>query len=72
MFKKMVLVILSISTVSLAAGKMDWKKCDREIKRFKCAGSDKDTWECLEKNDDKLSKLCQETHSEGDAVFGKK
>ena len=53
--------------------KIDWKACDKEIKQYKCKGSDRDVWGCLEKYDDKLSKTCQGAHEKGDKLFkGKK
>ncbi|MFV1985393.1 MAG: hypothetical protein ACC657_17730 [Thiohalomonadales bacterium] len=62
---------LGLSTSVFAADAIDWKVCEKEIKAFSCAGSDKDVWTCLEKNDAKLSKGCQTAHAKGDAIFKK-
>ena len=59
------------STGTLAAEKIDWKACDKEVKEFKCTGDDKSVWACLEKHDEKLSKACQATHEKGDKLFKK-
>jgi hypothetical protein len=64
-------VFFLTSTASLAAGKLDWKACEKEVKEFKCSGDDKAVWACLEKHDEKLSKACQVTHEKGDKLFKK-
>jgi hypothetical protein len=56
---------------AMAAEKMDWKACEKEIKQFSCAGDDKSIWSCLEKHDDKLSPACQKVHEQGDSKFKK-
>ena len=73
MISKIVLILLTgISLSAFAAEKLDWKKCDKEIAKFKCSGGDKAIYECLEKHDSELGKTCQETHEKGDKLFGKK
>lgn len=62
---------ISLPLTALADSKMDWKACDKEIKEYKCSGSDKEIWTCLEKHDEKLSKTCQGTHEKGDKLFKK-
>ena len=64
-------VFFLTSTASFAAGKLDWKACEKEVKEFKCSGDDKAVWACLEKHDEKLSKACQVTHEKGDKLFKK-
>jgi len=62
---------LGLSSPVFAGDAIDWKVCAKEMKSFTCAGSDKDVWTCLEKNDEKLSKECQTAHVKGDALFKK-
>ena len=64
-------VLFLTSTASFAAGKLDWKACEKEVKEFKCSGDDKAVWACLEKHDEKLSKACEVTHEKGDKLFKK-
>ena len=64
-------IALGLSSTVFAADAIDWKVCAAEMKSFSCAGSDKDVWTCLEKNDEKLSKGCQTAHVQGDAIFKK-
>lgn len=64
--------VAAVSTSGvIAADKIDWKACDKEVKEFKCTGNDKAVWSCLEKHDDKLSKTCQVAHEQGDKLFKK-
>lgn len=70
-FSALAFVFFLSSTGAYAAGKIDWKACEKEVKEFKCSGDDKSVWACLEKHDEKLSKACQATHEKGDKLFKK-
>jgi hypothetical protein len=62
---------LVASAADPAAGKIDWKACEKEIAQFACKGSDQEVWSCLEKHDTELSQACQEPHAKGDKLFKK-
>ena len=64
-------LLLLAATSAMAAEKLDWKACEKEIKQFSCTGDDKAVWSCLEKHDDKLSPPCQKVHEQGDKQFKK-
>ncbi len=73
MISKLILVSLfSLSFSSFAADKLDWSKCAKETAEYKCTGSDKEIYECLEKHDSDLSKTCQAVHEAGDKLFAPK
>ena len=64
-----VMLAAMFTVVAHAEDKMDWKACGKEVKEFKCKGSDKQVWACLKKQTDKLSKECQEVQAMGDEKF---
>lgn len=70
-FSAIAIAFVMSSAGTIAAEKIDWKACDKEVKEFKCTGDDKSVWACLEKHDEKLSKACQATHEKGDKLFKK-
>jgi len=75
MISKLILVSLfSLSLSSFAADKdkLDWTKCAKETAEYKCTGTDKEIYECLEKHDSDLSKTCQVVHEAGDKLFAPK
>jgi hypothetical protein len=57
----------------VTAAEFDWKACKAEMEKF-CKGvtGDEKVWACLEKNDEKLSKTCDETHAKYEQQTGKK
>jgi hypothetical protein len=68
------LVFICLASLSARAAdptppKFDWKACEKEMKEFKCSGTDKEIWQCLEKHDTKLSKSCDKVHDVGDELF---